>query len=156
MYMDGTDRDILNLLIQNARISLSEISSIVNLSVSAVGDRIRKLEKNGWIDQYTTILNPKALHQNLTVIMLVTLMDFPGNQAFTDYILSEPAITEYYLIAGSYDCALKIVTDDTTSLERIFNEIRSIPSVAKTQTNVVLSTLKRQFSILPPDDLISD
>lgn len=148
--MDRTDCEILNLLIKNARISLSDISANVNLSVSAVGERLKKLEKNGLIDQYTTILNPKAFHRNLTVIMLVTLNNFPGNVEFTEYILKEPAITEYYLIAGSYDCALKIITEDTTSLERIFNEIRSIPSVAKTQTNVVLSTLKRQFSVLPP------
>ena len=102
------------------------------------------------IQQYTTILNPKAFHKDLTVIMLVTLSNFSENSEFTEYVLSEPSITEYYYIAGSFDCCLKIITEDTASFEKIFNQIRSFPCVGKTQSNVVLSPLKCTHSIMPP------
>ena len=148
--MDRIDNEILTLLLKDARVTLSEISNQVNLSVSAVGERLKKLENSGMIQQYTTILNPKAFHKDLTVIMLVTLNNFAENADFTEYILSEPAITEYYFIAGSFDCCLKIITEDTSSFERIFNHIRSIPCVVKTQSNVVLSALKMEHSISPP------
>ena len=137
--MDRIDNEILHLLLKNARVSLSEISSQVNLSVSAVSERLKKLENSGMIQQYTTILNPKAFHKDMTVIMLVTLDNFADRAEFTDYILSEPAITEYYFIAGSFDCCLKIITEDTASFEQIFN-----------QSNVVLSALKSEHSISPP------
>ncbi len=148
--MDRIDNEILTLLLKNARISLSEISSQVNLSVSAVSERLKKLENSEMIQQYTTILNPKAFHKDLTVIMLVTLSNFSENSEFTEYVLSEPSITEYYYIAGSYDCCLKIITEDTASFEKIFNQIRSFPCVGKTQSNVVLSPLKCTHSIMPP------
>ncbi|MBQ7916212.1 MAG: Lrp/AsnC family transcriptional regulator [Firmicutes bacterium] len=149
--MDRIDNQILHLLLDNARISLSEISSKVNLSVSAVSERLKKLENSEMIQQYTTILNPKAFHKDLTVIMLVTLNGFADDTEFTQYVLAEPAITEYYHIAGSYDCCLKIITENTSSLEQIFNKIRKCPSVVKTQSNMVLSTLKCNYSIEPPE-----
>lgn len=149
--MDRTDNQILKLLLENARISLSDISSRVNLSVSAISERLKKLESSGLIDQYTTILNPKALHCNLTVIMLVTFNSLADIQEFNDFVASEPSIIEYYLIAGGYDGCLKIVTEDTESLEDLLNRLRRIPVVSKTQTNVALSAVKRQHSVLPPE-----
>ena len=78
--MDRIDNEILTLLLKDARVTLSEISNQVNLSVSAVGERLKKLENSGMIQQYTTILNPKAFHKDLTVIMLVTLNNFADKQ----------------------------------------------------------------------------
>ena len=149
--MDRIDNEILTLLLKNARISLSEISSQVNLSVSAVRERLKKLENSEMIQQYTMILDPKAFHKDLTVIMLVTLSHFSENcRVHRVCSLSEPSITEYYYIAGSYHCCLKIITEDTASFEKIFNQIRSFPCVGKTQSNVVLSPLKCTHSIMPP------
>lgn len=71
--MDRIDSEIVRLLLQNARISMSEISSCVNLSVSAVSERLKKLESSGMIQQYTAILNPQAFNKDLTVFMLITL-----------------------------------------------------------------------------------
>ncbi|MFR5071643.1 MAG: Lrp/AsnC family transcriptional regulator [Bianqueaceae bacterium] len=70
--MDRIDSEIVRLLLKNARISMSEISSCVNLSVSAVSERLKKLESSGMIQQYTTILNPQAFNKDLTVFMLIT------------------------------------------------------------------------------------
>ncbi|MFR5071644.1 MAG: Lrp/AsnC ligand binding domain-containing protein [Bianqueaceae bacterium] len=57
-----------------------------------------------------------------------------------------------HYLAGSFDCMVKIITENTTSLEKIFNQIKSLPGVSKTQTNVVLSTIKNQYSFLPSLD----
>ena len=150
--MDRIDSEIVRLLLQNARISMSEISSCVNLSVSAVSERLKKLESSGMIQQYTAILNPQAFNKDLTVFMLITLESSQFRDEFVHYVLNEEAITEVHYLAGSFDCMVKIITENTTSLEKIFNQIKSLPGVSKTQTNVGLSTIKNQYSFLPSLD----
>ena len=65
--MDHIDKSILSLLQENARISLSEISGTVQLSVSAVSERLRRLEASGLIQKYTAILDPHAFHKDVIV-----------------------------------------------------------------------------------------
>ena len=71
--MDRVDRLIISLLQENARTSLSEISSKVSLSVSAVSERIRKLESSGLIKCYTAILDPHAFKRDFCVLLFVKL-----------------------------------------------------------------------------------
>lgn len=150
--MDIIDIQIIELLQKNARISISEISQTVNLSVSAVSERLRKLENSGYIKQYTTILDSEKLHKDLTVIMFVSLERSHFSDKFQEFIEREPEIIECHYLAGSYDYSLKIVTKNTLSLQNIMNNLRSLPGIRKTQTNVILSTMKRQYSIKPSLD----
>jgi Lrp/AsnC family transcriptional regulator, leucine-responsive regulatory protein len=71
--MDNIDIKILKLLQTNARITASEISSRVNLSIPAVSDRLKKLDASGIVEKYTIIIDPKKLNRNLMVIMFITL-----------------------------------------------------------------------------------
>ncbi|MBR0114191.1 MAG: Lrp/AsnC family transcriptional regulator, partial [Firmicutes bacterium] len=71
--MDSIDVKILEVLQENARVSISELSKRVNLSLSAVSERLKKLEASGIILQYTTILNPEILNKHLTAIMMICL-----------------------------------------------------------------------------------
>lgn len=71
--MDSIDISILRLLQQNARSTVSDISARINLSISAVSDRLKKLESGGIIDQYTTIINSDYLNKTLTAIMFIAI-----------------------------------------------------------------------------------
>ena len=75
--MDNIDIKILNLLKQNARMSASEIGEKINLSVSAVLERIKKLEKSGIIKQYTLILDPKLINKDVSAFISIGL-DHPN------------------------------------------------------------------------------
>lgn len=147
--MDQMDKSILHLLEENARMTVSEISNRINLSVSAVSERLKKLEHTGIIEQYTTIINPKYLNKNLKAIMQLALDDQSFADAFEVYVEQEDEILECLYIAGEFDYLIKIVTEDTESLREILLRIKGMEGVGKTKTTVSLSTLKNRHSILP-------
>jgi len=149
--MDNLDIKILKLLQQNSRITASEISSKINLSVPAVGDRLKKLDASGIIEKYTVILNAKKMNKHLMIIMFVSLECPKFTDGFIDIIQQDDEIVECHYLAGDFDYALKIITDTTESLERILNKIKNIPGVQKTKTNVSLSTIKNIHSIIPSE-----
>lgn len=147
--MDTIDKRILHILHKNARITASEISNQINLSVSAVGDRLKKLEASGMIENYTTILNPKMLDKSLTAIIMVALERPKYADIFQTFVNKENDILDCYYLAGDYDYALKIVTEDTGSLEVLIGKIKAIEGLLKTKTTIVLSTVKDTHSVLP-------
>lgn len=146
--MDITDAKILELLQENARISISEISKKVNMSLSAVSERLKKLESSGLIEKYTAIINPQYLGQELMVIMNLCLEE-EQKLNFRNFVQEEREILECHYITGEYDINLKIVTKNTTTLERLINKVKSFPGVGRSQTNVVLSSFKNKCSIGP-------
>lgn len=147
--MDAIDVKILKLLQKNARITASEISSEINLSVSAVSDRLKKLESSGIIQQYTAIINPRKLDKDLTVIMFISLERPKFSDRFVEFVKSEDEILECHYIAGDYDYALKIITKNTYTLENLLNRIKSASGVQKTKTVVALSAAKNNYSVTP-------
>lgn len=147
--MDLMDKSILLLLEENARMTVSEISNRINLSVSAVSERLKKLEHTGIIEQYTTIINPKYMNKNLKAIMQLALDDQGFAGKFEAFVRDEDEILECLYIAGEFDYLLKIVTEDTESLREILHRIKGMDGVGKTKTTVSLSTLKNRHSILP-------
>ena len=149
--MDNLDIKILKLLQQNARMTASEISNKINLSVPAVGDRLKKLDASGIIEKYTVILNAKKMNKHLMIIMFVSLENPKFTDPFINIIQLDNEIVECHYIAGDFDYALKIITESTESLERLLNKIKNIPGVQKTKTNVSLSTIKNIHSIIPSE-----
>lgn len=147
--MDDIDVKILKLLQKNARTTTSDISSEVKLSIPAVSERLKKLESSGIIQQYTAILNPRCLKKDLTAMMFISLERPKFTEKFMEFIQNENEILECHYLAGDYDYILKIITENTFTLEKILNRIKSVPGVQKTRTIVTLSTVKNNFSITP-------
>ena len=144
--MDQTDVKLINALSENARASASTLSEQVNLSVSAVIERIKKLENAGVIKKYTTVLDEQKLGLDVTAFICV-LMDHPRfNEGFMAFAAKKAAIIECNYVAGDYDYLLKIRTDSTHSLERLLDEVKSVPGVGRTKTMLVLSASKQEYS----------
>ncbi len=147
--MDSIDLSILKCLKENSRQTASMISQTINLSVSAVIERIRKLEARGMIQQYTVVLDEKQLGNDLTVFVSVRLEHPKFGETFARAASSHPNIAECYYIAGDVDYLLKIVTDSSHSLELIHQDIKEMPGVSWTKTLYVLATIKNDVSVLP-------
>lgn len=147
--MDKTDFEILKYLQKNARASLSEIGQKVNLSVSAVGERIKKLEASGVISRYVAILDGSFFNKELTALMFISLENPGYISSFQAFVNNENDILECHYIAGNYDYVLKIVTNNPSSLEKLLNKIKGVPGIIKTYTNVVLATFKNNESVCP-------
>ena len=147
--MDNIDIKILKLLQADARMTVSEMSSQINLSIPAVSDRVKKLESSGTIEKYVAIISPSRFRQELTAIMFITLERPKFTEKFVEFVQGEDEILECHYLAGDFDYALKIITENTATLEQLLNRIKSAQGVIKTRTIVVLSTVKNNHSIVP-------
>ncbi|EOH91678.1 Lrp/AsnC family transcriptional regulator [Enterococcus pallens] len=117
--MDQTDWHILALLEENARLSLKELSSKVNLSTPAVKERILKLEEQGIIEGYTTKINYPKLGKEIEVFIL---METINCQAFREFCWSHPDVIECHRIAGKYSYLVKFATESMATLETFIDQ----------------------------------
>ncbi|MBQ1215786.1 MAG: Lrp/AsnC family transcriptional regulator [Firmicutes bacterium] len=147
--MDIIDVKILEVLQANSRVSISELSKKVNLSLSAVSERLKKLESSNVIEKYTVILNSQALDKELSVIMNISLENPHMTSDFLNFVRTEDEILECHYVTGEYDYVLKITTRNTATLELLMNRIKGISGIKRTQTNVVLSSVKHMYSVSP-------
>ena len=115
--MDAIDHKILACLKANARENATDIGEKINLSTSAVIERIRKLEASGLIQQYTTIIDQKLLGRDLIAFIFVGLEHPKYYEKFVETINAHGAVAECYYIAGDFDFLLKIVTSTRVTLE---------------------------------------
>lgn len=150
--MDRLDYRILSILRKNARETASNISKEVHLSVSAVLERIRKLEENGVISEYTIILNEKAMKLDVTALMEVSLEHPKFYDFFTEAAAKNPHVVECYYLTGDFDFILKICCASSEQLESIHREIKSLDGVSATRTHFVLKTVKNTYSALPEQE----
>ena len=141
--LDRIDRQILDLLRKDGRMSHAAIAKEVGLSGPAIHDRVRKLEQRGVISGYAAILDPELMDRSHAAFALVTLSEgseYADDEPIIERICSEPDVLEFHRVAGQ-DCYLiKIRTATNKDLERLLRRIRSIPGVARSRTTIVLST----------------
>ncbi len=146
--MDELDKKIIACLRENARMSASSIGQKVNLSVSAVIERIRRLEKSGVIRQYTALIDPAYMGRDICAFISVSLEHPKHNENFSKCVNENPHIEECHYVTGDFDFLVKVATDSTRSLESVLGEIKSIQGVSLTRTLVVLSTVKQDVPTL--------
>lgn len=147
--MDSLDYKILKCLNQNARQKASAIGAKVNLSVSAVIERIHKLEAAGVITGYTVDVDLKKLGQDVTAFMEIGLEHPKYYDSFTAAVKDNPNIISCYYLTGEYDFLIKIVTDSSDSLELIHRQLKSLDGVQSTRTHFALKNVKNDFVFIP-------
>lgn len=149
--MDEIDQKILNRLQKNARVTLAELSKEIALSLPAISERIKKMETSGIIKQYTTLLSAHALNKNLMAFIFLRFDNPKHADAFAEQVKQKNnfEMNECYYITGNFDYILKVLTENTHSLEKILTKIKNVQGVVKTETLVVLATIKDDLSITP-------
>ncbi|MDL2248116.1 Lrp/AsnC family transcriptional regulator [Tyzzerella sp. OttesenSCG-928-J15] len=147
--MDNVDLKILTCLKENSRMSASEIGERINMSVSAIIERIKKMETSGIIKQYTLMLDSKNIGKGLSAFISVSLEHPKYNEGFVASVMEHKDVAQCHYITGDFDFILKIATDTTDSLEKVLFDVKSIKGVSLTKTLVVLSTIKEEHTVLP-------
>ena len=163
--MDNIDYKILRCLKDNARLTASAISEEINLSVSAVIERIRKMESSGVIKGYTIevekVENPdyvtvtvndefvKKLGNEMVAIMEVRLKHPKYYDEFAQLIQTNDSIVACFYMTGDFDFILKIVTDSAAGLDEVYRFVKGYEGVSATETHFVLKTLKDEVSVIP-------
>jgi Lrp/AsnC family leucine-responsive transcriptional regulator len=141
--MDDIDRQILDMLQENARVSNAEIARQVGMVPSGVLDRIRRLEERGLIEGYRAKINAKQLGLGLLAFIFVVTDELPGETPSAEALALVPEVLEVHHIAGEDCYVAKVRVADTDALASLIkNKIGSISSVRNTRTTIVLETIK--------------
>jgi len=150
MTIDEIDLRILNILQLNAKLTNKEIAQKVNLSSTPVFERIKKLEKEGYIEKYVAILNAEILGKSLTVFCNITLKEHTkkiGNQFVKD-ITSLHEVTECYNISGDYDFLLKIQVANMKGYQHfVLNRLGEIKNIGSAHSTFVMGTIKQSHQL---------
>lgn len=145
--IDDTDIDIISCLKKNSRLSASAISEKVGMSVSAVIDRIKKLEAVGIIKQYTLILDTAKIGIDVCAFVEISTSDknYIGARAsIRDFVATHSEIVECHAVTGSNMFMMKVNAATMNDLERLIGELQTISGEIQTKTSIVLNTLKQE------------
>lgn len=146
--IDEISLKILSILQQKARVPNVEVARQVNMAPSAVLERIRKLEKQGIINGYEVILNPKCLNRDMVAFVHVHLHHASHADQTGALLACIPEIQEIHFITGK-DCFLvKLRVSGTAALEEtVTRKIAALSEVKRTETTLVLKTYKESSQI---------
>lgn len=140
--LDALDQKIDRLLIENARISYSDIGQEVGISRVAVKARIQALEQRGIIEEYTTIINPQKISGAVSCYFEIeTLPDTLAE--VTETLKENEAITQVYRMTGKNKLHVHAVAASSEEMEKLIREvIDPLPGVVSCSCNIILSRIK--------------
>ena len=149
--LDNKDLEILKLLQQNARITIKEISDKVHLSTTPVHERIRRMEEQGVIRQYATLLNGAKVKKGLMVICYVSLKQHSKNAGdkFIKSIMELNEVVECLTISGEFDFMLKVVTENMDAYYDFHvNRLSQIENMGNIQSVFVMGVIKQTHQLV--------
>jgi len=149
--LDRTDRLILKYLQEDGRISNVALAKKVNLSATPCHERVRRLERDGYIRGYSALLEPGMVGAGLLVFVEIDLLrTSPG--AFRDFRRAAgklPELMECHLVSGNFDYLLKARVRDMQEYRNLLGEkILALPGVSDSRSYVVMEEVK-ESTVLP-------
>lgn len=150
VLLDSTDLHILRALQENARLTTKELAARVNLSTTPVFDRLKRLERSGFIRKYVAVLDAEKLGRGFTVFCSVKLKQMSREVArdFISVIKDIPQVAECYNISGEYDYMLKIQAPDMKYYnEFIINVLGTIDSIGSILSSFVMAEIKNTHGL---------
>ncbi|WP_072832893.1 leucine-responsive transcriptional regulator Lrp [Vibrio parahaemolyticus] len=149
--LDRIDRNILNELQKDGRISNVELSKRVGLSPTPCLERVRRLERQGYITGYTALLNPQFLDASLLVFVEITLNRGAPDvfEQFNSAVQKLDDIQECHLVSGDFDYLLKTRESDMGAYRRLLGDtLLRLPGVNDTRTYVVMEEVKQSNQLV--------
>lgn len=157
--MDKKDKALLGFLQSDARITSTELAKRVNLSPPGLQKRVRKLEQQGVIEGYRTLLNREALGFDMLCFVQVTLQRHQPDaiQRFRKQVQSMPEVMECFHLTGEYDYLLKIIVRNRKHLEHfLVNKLTPLSGMDKIRTSLVLSEIKATTAVPLNDESLEE
>ena len=147
--MDKIDVSIIRCLTKDARMNASQIGAKVNLSVSAVIERMKKMEASGLIRGYTAVIDEQKAGFGTQALISVRLEHPKYNDSFNKQMCAHPSVMECFYITGDFDYMARISAGSTEELTKVLHDIKQIPGVSLTRTYVVLDNVKQSTAVIP-------
>ena len=148
--IDNYDRKILRALQRDGRLSYTELGKLVGLTTTPCIERVRKLERQGYITDYSANLDPKKLETGLIVFVQISLSRSgqPSFSMFRDAIKALPEVQECHLVTGHFDFLVKArVKDMTAYRDFLENHLLTVKGVKDSTSIAVMETVKETMQI---------
>jgi len=147
--MDDIDRKILDHVQLQGRASYAEIGAAVGLSVSAINERLKKLQELGVIRGWGARVDPRAVGRGVLALMFVSIDRPESERRFLEAATALPDVLECHHVTGDWNYLLKLRVSDIADLETVLADtIKAQPGVVRTHTMIVLSSPK-ETAIIP-------
>ncbi|MGB1269728.1 MAG: Lrp/AsnC family transcriptional regulator [Flavobacteriaceae bacterium] len=146
MKLDGIDHKILKLLQEDSDRTVKSISELLGLSTTPVFERIKKLEKENYINKYVAVLNHNKVGVKQMVFIGITLQGHTRSylEKFVKQINDFPEVVECHRISGNFDYLLKLMVQDVEAYEKfIMTKLTLLPYLGNVQSFITLSTGKQ-------------
>ncbi|MDY2585706.1 Lrp/AsnC family transcriptional regulator [Winogradskyella aquimaris] len=143
--LDKTDAKILAILQKDSSRTTKSIAKELGMTTSPIFERIKKLEKEGYIKKYVALLNHKKLGLKQIVFMGITLQGHTRSylEKFVAQINGFPEVIECHRVSGNFDYLLKLVVEDIEAYEHfIITKLTLLPYLGNVQSLITLSTGK--------------
>ena len=142
MKIDNTDKQILDILQSDGRVSASNIAAELNISIPTVTDRIKKLQDSGVIKGIHAVLDPKPLGLDVAAMISLISESSIHYKEVTEAAEEAPEVLQCFSTTGKGSHMLFVVTRNSSTLEELLRRIQSWPGVIRTETQIILSDYK--------------
>ena len=133
-----TDQNLLKLLQENSRRTVSDIAKKMGLSRATVQHKMERLERTGVIQGYTIKINPVLERQNVSAYVMISVVP-KKNNSIVSQLFKIPQMKMLCTISGQYDMIAKITEPTTETLDQTLDKIANLDGVEKTLSHIVLS-----------------
>lgn len=150
MTFDSTDKKLLAYIQQDSKQTNKELSNKLELSVTAVYERIKKLERAGFIDSYRAIVNKEKIDRNFVVFCHIKLVKHSQDFviSFEKEVKKISEVLECYHISGDYDYLLKVIVKDMDAFRTFMvKRLTTINHIGSTHSMFVINEVKHDTAI---------
>ncbi|MBW2937801.1 Lrp/AsnC family transcriptional regulator [Aureisphaera sp. CAU 1614] len=145
MKLDAIDKNLLKFLQEDSKQTNKELSVKLNLSVTAVYERIKKLEREGIIKKYVTLLNPQKVDLDLLVFCQIKLVQHAKEYLtkFEEEVTQLEEVLECFHVSGEYDYLLKVLVRDMEHFRNFMvTKLTTLQHIGSTQSSFVINEVK--------------
>lgn len=149
MQLDDTDRRLLAVLLEDARISQRGLAQRIGVAQGTITNRLRRLEELGVIKGYTVLLEPESIGWTMTVITGLRIEK--GSMINVQQnIAADPRVFAVYDVTGDYDSMVLARVQSRKDLDDLTKTVFTLKGVQRSFTQVVLNTVKEDGRVIPP------
>jgi Lrp/AsnC family transcriptional regulator, leucine-responsive regulatory protein len=148
--LDRIDLRVLKELQKNARISMTELAEMVGLSITPCAERIKRLERDGFITGYHARLNPQAMGQSLLVFVEIKLAAKSGQmfEEFKKEVRKLPNVLECHLVSGDFDYLIKARIPEINAYRRLLGDmLLTLPGARESRSYIVMEEVKETLEL---------
>ena len=139
--LDDTDRELLALLRQDARLPVATLAAKLKVARGTVQNRMKRLERDGVIVGYTVRVKPQAEAHRIRALMTISVEGNRGAEVLK-VLRGHPNVTGLHSTNGRWDLVAELRADSLEAFDRALGNIRLIAGIASTETSLLLSTHK--------------